>query len=190
MNTTKMTLGVSLVLNEMVEKLLFTVKEVDGKRVVVDRELPFRLRYRLNRNRQLLEKDATYFDRQRLILLAKYGEPTEDEQNVVIKEEYQEDYKKAISDLIDSTVEHNLMALEPEDLALINDTDINVSPDAMTIFIGYMTNDPSLHEELNTSVNLISPQKNVETTEPSEEKKIITTTKKSRKKKKEENANE
>ena len=71
----------------MVEKLLFTVKEVDGKRVVVDRELPFRLRYRLNRNRQLLEKDATYFDRQRLILLAKYGERTEDEQNVVIKEE-------------------------------------------------------------------------------------------------------
>lgn len=186
MNTTKMTLGVSLVLNEMVEKLLFTVKDIDGKKVVVDRELPFRLRYRLNRNRQLLEKDGLYFDRQRLILMAKYGEPTEDEQNVIIKEEYQEDYKKAISDLIDSTVEHNLMVLEPEDIALINDTDINVSPDAMTIFISYMTNDPSLQEELNSTVNLITPQK--KTNDATEEKKIITTTKKPRKKKKEENA--
>lgn len=187
MNTVKMTLGVSLVLSEMVEKLLFTVKEIDGKKMVVDRELPFRLRYRLNRNRQLLEKDAQYFDKQRLILMAKYGEPTEDGMNVIIKEDKQEEYKKAISDLIDSGVEHDIMVLEPEDLTAINDTDINVSPDAMTIFISYMTNDPSLQTELNSSVNLIPHAK---PSEPVEEKKIITTTKKTRKKKKETTEND
>ena len=182
-----MTLGVSLVLSEMVEKLLFTVKEIDGKKMVVDRELPFRLRYRLNRNRQLLEKDAQYFDKQRLILMAKYGEPTEDGMNVIIKEDKQEEYKKAISDLVDSGVEHDIMVLEPEDLTTINDTDINVSPDAMTIFISYMTNDPSLQTELNSSVNLIPHAK---PSEPVEEKKIITTTKKTRKKKKETTEND
>lgn len=184
MNTVKMTLGVALVLNEMIEQLLYTVVEKEGKKVVVDRELPFKLRYRLNRNKKLFEKDGLYFDKQRLILMAKYGEPTEDGQNVVIKEENQEAYKQAISDLIDSTVEHGMMLLEPEDLLQIADTDINASPDAMSIFIAYMTNDPSLHEELTSSVNLIKKE------EPKEETKIITTTKKKSRKKKEEKENE
>lgn len=188
-----MTLGVSLVLNEIAEKLLYTVKEIDGKKMVVDRELPFRLRYRLNRNYDVLSKDAKYFDMQRMMLMAKYGTPTEDGKNVVIAEDKQEEYKEKISDLIDSTVEHTIMTLEPDDLVLINDTDITVSPDAMTVFIGYMTNDLAFTEELSTEVKLVKHTDNkAEITEKKEsvsaeepkEKKTKKTTKSSSKNKK------
>ena len=162
MEKIKMTLGVSLVLNEIVEKLLYTVKEVDGKKMIVDRELPFRLRYRLNRNYNAINKDAKYFDMQRMMLMAKYGTPTEDGKNVVISEENQEEYKKSISDLIDSVVEHTIMTLEPDDIVLIKDTDIVVSPDAMSIFIGYMTNDPALLEEITTEVKLVKHNEEVD----------------------------
>lgn len=155
-----MTLGVSLVLNEIAEKLLYTVKDIDGQKMIVDRELPFRLRYRLNRNYDILKKDAKYFDMQRMMLMAKYGTPTDDGKNVVIAEDKQEEYKEKISELIDSTVEHTIMTLEPDDIVLINDTDITVSPDAMTVFIGYMTNDTAFTDELTTEVKLVKHKDN------------------------------
>lgn len=166
-----MTMGVSLVLNEISEKLLFAVKEIDGKKMVVDRELPFRLRYRLNRNYEVLSKDAKYFDMQRMLLMAKYGNPTEDGKNVVIPEDKQEEYRERIGDLIDSVVEHTIMTLEPDDLVLINDTDITVSPDAMAVFIGYMTNDPAFTEEITTEVKLVKQDKRDEE-KPVEETKV------------------
>lgn len=170
MEKVKMTMGVSLVLNEISEKLLFAVKDIDGKKMVVDRELPFRLRYRLNRNYEVLSKDAKYFDMQRMLLMAKYGNPTEDGKNVVIPEDKQEEYREKIGDLIDSVVEHTIMTLEPDDLVLINDTDITVSPDAMAVFIGYMTNDPAFTEEITTEVKLVKQDK-IDEEKPGEEVK-------------------
>ena len=179
-----MSLGVSLVLNEIAEKLLYTVKEVDGKKMVVDRELPFRLRYRLNRNYDVLSKDAKYFDMQRMMLMAKYGTPTEDGKNVVIAEDRQNEYKEKISELIDSTVEHTIMTLEPDDIMLINDADITVSPDAMTVFIGYMTNDPAFAEEISTEVKLVKHEDTkVESADKSEDTAKETKTKKTTKSK-------
>lgn len=154
-----MTLGVSLVLNEIVGMLLYTVKEKeDGSKVVVDRELPFRLRYRLNRNFEILEKDVKYFDMQRMILMAKYGNETDNGKKIIIPEEKQEEYKTQINNLIDSEIEHTIMTLEPEDIVLINDTDINVSPDAMKVFIGYMTNDPEYMKEMSADVQFVKSE--------------------------------
>jgi hypothetical protein len=154
-----MSLGVSLLMAEITEKLLYTTDVQDGKTVIVDRDIPFRLRYRLNKNLVMFKRDVQVFNQRKLLYLAQYGEPTEDGQNVVIKDDHKMDlYKEAISALVDSKVEHNIMTIEPEDLEMITDTDIKISPEAMTLFIGYMTNDPELEKDLKCDIKFRAPK--------------------------------
>ena len=151
----EMTIGVSMVLSEVTEKILYSIEEKDGKKVLVDRDIPFRLRYRLNRNRTMFNRDVQFFNREKLLLLAQYGEPSEDGRNVVITDEKKmEMYRDSISRLLDSKVEHSIMTVEIEDIEKISDSDIRISPDAMTLFIGYMTNDPELRKDLSSDVIL------------------------------------
>jgi len=153
----EMSLGVALVLDEVVRKVLFAVKEENGEQVIIDRVLPFRLRYRLNKNRLMLDKDVEWFNQQKMLLLAQYGEATEDNKSVVINDPKKlELYKERVGQLIDTKISHELVELEPEDIELIEDPDITVSPDAMSLFIGYLTNDPDLEKELAFEINVKS----------------------------------
>lgn len=140
-----MSVGVALVLGEVTKMLLY---KKDGD-TFIDRDLPFRLKYRLNKNKMILDKDASIFNQKRLIALAKYGTMTEDGENVVITDEKNKElFQKEVSDLIDSTVTHQLSLLDPSDIDLVKDTDMPISPEAMSIFIGYMVDDPSLKEDV------------------------------------------
>ena len=138
-------MGVAITLAEIVNKLLYTVKEVDGKKTLVDRELPFRLAYRLNKVKMVLDKDVERFNKQLYLLLATYGEPTEDGEHVVIKDEERRAlYERHVDELINTTVEHSVLTLEPEDLDLITDTDIKISPEddrkvVIFVVISYFT---------------------------------------------------
>lgn len=140
-----MSVGVALVLGEVTKMLLY---KKDGD-TFIDRDLPFRLKYRLNKNKMILDKDASIFNQKRLIALSKYGTMTEDGENVVITDEKNKElFQKEVSDLIDSTVTHQLSLLDPSDIDLVKDTDMPISPEAMSIFIGYMVDDPSLKEDV------------------------------------------
>ena len=174
MNTEQIeiTLGVSLILRDVINELLYCRKTTpEGKEYIADRELPFRLRYRLNKNRLLFEKDASEFQDRRLFALAKYGEASEDGKSVVINDpQKQELFKQEVTALLDIPVTHNIVKLEPNDIELVTDTDINIAPDAMGLFIGYMTNDPDLINDLNTKINVVitpppAPEQPKETTE-------------------------
>ena len=157
--TITMTLAVALALDEICQKLMYAVVEKDGKKVVVDRELPFRLRYRLNRNRTLLSKDVEFFTKRKALLFAQYGEPTEDGENVVINnEENLAKYKEAMSDLLDKEVSHTFFTLSPEDLDMVKDSDILISPEAMSVFIAYMTDDEEVKKSFRTVVNIVPPK--------------------------------
>ena len=177
MNTEQIniTLGVSLILGDVTNLLLYTKKKgPDGKEYYADRELPFRLRYRLNKNRLLFEKDSREFQKQRLFALAKYGEATPEGDNVTINDhQKQELFKQEIAKMLDIPVSHNIVEIEPEDLDLVKDTDIEISPDAMALFIGYMTNDPELQKDLSTQINLniVTPPAE-EKTEPQQETEV------------------
>lgn len=166
-----MTLGMSLVMNDIINALLYTRKTgEDGNPIIVDRDLPFKLRYRLNKNRVLFEKDAQFFNQQRLLALAKYGEATADGKGVAIVDDAKKEaFKNELGNMLDSIVSHSIVRLDPEDLDLVTDTDITISPDAMNIFISYMTDDTTLIEDLSTPVRLVSPQ---ETKEVKQESKI------------------
>ena len=166
--TITMTLAIALALDEICQKLMYSVVEKDGKKVVVDRELPFRLRYRLNRNRTLLSKDVEFFTKRQALLFAQYGEPTEDGENVVINnEENLAKYKKAMSDLLDKEVSHTFFTLSPEDLDMVKDSDILISPEAMSVFIAYMTDDEEVKKSFRTVVNIV-PNKEEKVTKEAE----------------------
>lgn len=157
--TITMTLAIALALDEICQKLMYSVVEKDGKKVVVDRELPFRLRYRLNRNRTLLSKDVEFFTKRKALLFAQYGEPTEDGEDVVINnEENLAKYKEAMSDLLDKEVSHTFFTLSPEDLDMVKDSDILISPEAMSVFIAYMTDDEEVKKSFRTVVNIVPPK--------------------------------
>ena len=157
--TITMTLAIALALDEICQKLMYSVVEKDGKKVVVDRELPFRLRYRLNRNRTLLSKDVEFFTKRKALLFAQYGEPTEDGENVVINnEENLAKYKEAMSDLLDKEVSHTFFTVSPEDLDMVKDSDILISPEAMSVFIAYMTDDEEVKKSFRTVVNIVPPK--------------------------------
>ena len=163
-----MTLAIALALDEICQKLMYSVVEKDGKKVVVDRELPFRLRYRLNRNRTLLSKDVEFFTKRKALLFAQYGEPTEDGENVVINnEENLAKYKEAMSDLLDKEVSHTFFTLSPEDLDMVKDSDILISPEAMSVFIAYMTDDEEVKKSFRTVVNIV-PNKEEKVTKEAE----------------------
>lgn len=171
--TITMTLAIALALDEICQKLMYSVVEKDGQKVVVDRELPFRLRYRLSRNRTLLSKDVELFNKRKALLFAQYGEPTEDGENVTItNEENLEKYKQAMSDLLDKEVTHTFFTLAPEDLDLVKDSDILISPEAMSVFVAYMTDDQEIRESFRTVVNIVPPKEETSTTEPKEEPKV------------------
>lgn len=171
--TITMTLAIALALDEICQKLMYSVVEQDGKKIVVDRELPFRLRYRLNRNRTLLSKDVELFNKRKALLFAQYGEPTEDGENVTItNEENLEKYKQAMSDLLDKEVTHTFFTLAPEDLDLVKDSDILISPEAMSVFVAYMTDDPEIRESFRTVVNIVPPKEETKAEEVKEEPKV------------------
>ena len=178
--TITMTLAIALALDEICQKLMYSVVEKDGKKVVVDRELPFRLRYRLNRNRTLLSKDVEFFTKRKALLFAQYGEPTEDGENVVINnEENLAKYKEAMSDLLDKEVSHTFFTLSPEDLDMVKDSDILISPEAMSVFIAYMTDDEEVKKSFRTVVNIVPPKeeevtKEAEAPKATEEVKVET----------------
>ena len=171
--TITMTLAIALALDEICQKLMYSVVEKDGKKVVVDRELPFRLRYRLNRNRTLLSKDVEFFTKRKALLFAQYGEPTEDGEDVVINnEENLAKYKEAMSDLLDKEVSHTFFTLSPEDLDMVKDSDILISPEAMSVFIAYMTDDQEIRESFRTVVNIVPPKEETKAEEVKEEPKV------------------
>ena len=168
-----MTLAIALALDEICQKLMYSVVEKDGQKVVVDRELPFRLRYRLSRNRTLLSKDVELFNKRKALLFAQYGEPTEDGENVTISnEENLEKYKQAMSDLLDKEVTHTFFTLAPEDLDLVKDSDILISPEAMSVFVAYMTDDQEIRESFRTVVNIVPPKEETKAEEVKEEPKV------------------
>ena len=153
----EMTLGISLVLSDIIQAILYQVKEVDGNKTIVERELPFRLKYRLNKNSLVLSKDRELFEKKRLLLLAQCGEPDETGENVAIRsEEAMAKFKEELGVFLEGTVSHTITGLDPYDIDKVKDADIPVSSDAMKLFIQYLTEDADLEKELSieTHVNI------------------------------------
>ena len=150
-------LGMSLLLNEICNKLLYEVVEVDGKREVKNRSLPFRLLYRLNRNTAALAKDAQRFEELKQECLIRYGKLSEDLTQVNFTEEGQKNYQAAMQAILDTPVEHNIVTLDVEDIDKITDN-IIINPESMRLFIAYMTDDEEYLADLANPIVVKTPE--------------------------------
>lgn len=152
-DTVKMPLTVSLMLDEMVNALLYKEVEVDGKKTAVERALPFRLKYRLNRNKATLDKDYKAYEQKSLYLMAKYGELTKDGIHLAITDpEKKKAYTNEMTAALSTVVEHTVVKLSPEDFDEVNDTDLHFSPEMMKILLGYLVDDDAYFEDITSDI--------------------------------------
>lgn len=143
MNDNKFYLSESIALYNIINKILF---EADG----TERPIPFDVKYKLQRCRDMFSKDYSFFENERIGLVKKYG--TEDKENKVVK--VQDDKMQAFSDemrkITEIQVTHNVRRLKPEDIDNIKITDITTNE--MDIFMALLVEDDELIEDLKTPV--------------------------------------
>lgn len=168
----KMPLSVSLLLSEMINRLLQeVVKNEDGTTTVTKRNIPFSLEYRLTRNKTSLERDIQRFDNARLVALAKYGEPTPDGKSVMISDPVKSElFKKEMEAILDTEITHSVVKVDPKDFDSITE-DLGFSTDALKVLTLYLVDDADLIEDLGMQVNF-------KTYEPTEEEKKLLNEKK------------
>ena len=144
------------------------ITDSDGKERLIDREIPFRLKYRLTRNKATLDKDVAKFNEFRLLALAKYGEPTEDGQNVVINDpQKMKEFMAVLMEYLRIEVVHSVQKLDPKDFDEITDV-ISVPEDSIKVLLGYLVEDKEFLEDIATEIKF-TPHK-AEETKPIEEK--------------------
>lgn len=147
-------MGLSVVLSEVVNSIL---NEVDANGKVSPRKLPFRLAYRLTRNKTSLDRDVKVFEEKKMVLIAKYGDITADGNNVEITDPHKLSmYSREVNALIDTVIEHSLIPVDKEDIDKIT-ADIPMSSEALKLFIGYMTADEELYKDLEKEIHFKEP---------------------------------
>ena len=119
-------------LHNILTKILFDYDK-DGK--LLERKLPFNVKYKLQKNLNIVSKDFLFFETERNNLIKKYGEEKEDK--IKLKEENFEDYKSEVEKLLDMEVSRNLLKLSDEEVEAIGDVEADCAE--MEVFIEYLT---------------------------------------------------
>lgn len=151
--TIKLPLKTICVLQEVTDKFLFEDISEEGKTQKKDRDIPFRLRYRLERNKIILDRYREAFEQAKLPYLATYGTLTEDGKNVEVKgSEKQLEYFKHVVRMLNNELDVSIIRIEPEDIDYINN--MNLTNDETKILIAYMTNDAEILEDLSKNIDV------------------------------------
>lgn len=139
----KINYSIALILDDCINKILY---DEEGN----ERTLPFKLKYKINKNKSLISKDVSDFEKIKLQLIAIYGEPAADGKEVVVKDPNKVDaFMKAINLLLLQEIEHSITKIEEEDLSSLT-MNINIPYPKLEIFQAYMCDEPELLKELTT----------------------------------------
>lgn len=143
----KITIATSVALCKLLESMLFDVDSKSFK----ENDLPFNVRYKIQRNLDLLAKDKAYFEMERQNLIKKYGAKEEnDPQKIKVTEENMQDFQDEILKIMALEVEHKFFKFTPEEVFLIKD--VKAQAYEMDLFIGVLVEDPDREEDLNTPI--------------------------------------
>ena len=154
-SSVQMTLTVSLILDELVNKLLTKTVIKDGQEIEQDRVIPFRLKYRLSRNKATLDKDYKAYQQKQLMYMARYGELTADGVHFEIKDpEKLERYKQDMEAALSTIVEHTVVKLDAEDLETLNDdAGLNDLPAHMlNLLQAYLVEDEAFLQDITSEI--------------------------------------
>lgn len=160
---TKMTIGYSVSLFMIIDKLLY----VNGSNVEspVERPLPFNVKYKLQRASDVLLKDYAHYEQFRTTLIKNIG--VESDGKISVPEERMDEFKESLSELFSTEVEHSFMKLKPEEVDEITDG-VNISCNEMNLFISYLVEDDSLVKDLSTPIEGVTESETKESEETSE----------------------
>ena len=156
--TIEMTVGISIALRNIADKILYEKYMTnDGTLAIRERKLPFRLKYRLGRNLTGIDKDVKWFNDNRTLLVAKYGEPNKDGTGVEITDpEKIEAFSKEINALLTTKTKHTVVRIDPSDLEVLTEN-LDISYDEIKLFIGFLSDEPELFKDLDMQYNIEIP---------------------------------
>lgn len=155
----------SITLYKVIEKILF-VGDTNSLVKPEERELPFNVKYKLQRNQDMLLKDYAFYESERTRLIKQFG--SKDNEKVVVPPEKIEEFRSELLKSIRIEVDHSFKKLTPEEIENIKG-EIPISCEEMNLFIAYMVEDKDLIEDLNSDVESLESSKEVEDTEVSVE---------------------
>ena len=180
--TIEMTVGISIALRNIADKILYEKYMTnDGTLAVRERKLPFRLKYRLGRNLTGIDKDVKWFNDNRTLLVAKYGEPSKDGTGVEITDpEKIEAFSKEINALLTTKTKHTVVRIDPSDLEVLTEN-LDISYDEIKLFIGFLSDEPELFKDLDMQYNIEIPTETPEEKEEEVKKEPVTPKKKTSK---------
>lgn len=143
----KMTLGYSVSLFLLIDKILY----IGGSDVEspVERPLPFNIKYKLQRASDMLLKDYAHYDQFRTDLIKRIG--VEDNGTISVTEDRMEEFKKSLSEILATEVEHTFKKLRPEEVEEITDG-VDVSCTEMNLFISYLVEDDAFLRDISTPI--------------------------------------
>ena len=143
----KISIACSVALAKILEKMLF----VSDDNSMQESEIPFNVRYKIQRNLDLVTKDKAYFELERQKLVKVYGQPKEgDDTRIEVKPENVKEFQEEIIKIMSLEVEHKFLKFTPEEVLTIKD--VNVQAYEMDLFIANLVEDPDRDEDLNTPV--------------------------------------
>ncbi len=163
----------SIALYRVIDRILF-VKTEDEEGGPVERELPFNVRYKLQRDQGMLLRDYAFYENERNRLIDRFG--TEKDGMMVVGDDSNEEFRKELLKIARMEVEHPLRGLTPEEMDSIKG-DIPVSGSEMSLFIIHMVDDPEFMDDLGTPVPSGSQDEQGEDGSDGPEEKSVTDSK-------------
>lgn len=142
-NEVKMSIKVSLVLNEILDIMLY---DEDRNQ----RKLPFRLVSKLVRNKAILEKDEREFYAYKSLLISRYGESKDDRYEITDPEKLKL-YEKDIMEALDVEVSHSVLKIKLEELDKMT-AELDISKEAMVVLQQFLVDDEEFIKDLETEV--------------------------------------
>ena len=145
-NEINMTIGVSIVLNKVLTSIIFIDPNPEKPS---ERILPLSIKYKLQRAKNMVEKDCIYFENEKAKVIKDLGE--EKGGDISIPKEKEEEYKSRLLSILQTEVAHNFIKLKPADVSDINVE--GISTEEVSLFMATLIEDEDLEKDLNTPVS-------------------------------------
>lgn len=126
-----MKIAYSIALYNLINKILFT--DAEGKEV--ERDLPFNVKYKLQKDMDIVSKDYVKFEEKRTELIKEFG--AEKDGKMTVTDENLETYKTKLIEYLDTEVDHKFYTLTEEEIDSIKD--VKAECHEMELFIMYLS---------------------------------------------------
>lgn len=150
----RMTIATALQLKKVCDDILYS-KDSAGN--ITEKELPFRLKYRLGKNMTYLDKHASTFVQNKLYFQANFGTENPETHAIELEETGAKQFAYALKELLKKEVTVSITPLDPEDIELLTDN-TSVSFEDIRIFTAYMMDEQDFFKDINARVEIDLPK--------------------------------